>query len=59
MSTMIVTRKPAIGPAMPISNKDFLEEKLERMRMTAPSVPNGFTRNGGAGIKYGSVAVTL
>ena len=49
-SISIVTINPAIGPVMPISKMDFLDDNLERIRITAPSVPNGFTRNGGAGI---------
>ena len=49
------TRKPAIGPAMPISNRMRFCGIGSRMRMKAPSVPLG---NNGTGRKNGSDAST-
>jgi len=46
------TTKPAIGPATPMSNRARRSVKGDRMRMTAPKVPNRF----GPGRKNGRVA---
>ena len=53
-STGSATRKPAIGPAMPISNSALRERMGDLMRISAPKVPISV----GAGMKYGSVAYT-
>ena len=49
------TTKPAIGPAMPMSNNATLFGMRDLMRMNAPSVP---VRTTGAGRKNGRVATT-
>ena len=51
--------KPESGPAIPISKRAFFEYIGERMRITAPRVPKGLIRKGGAGIKNGSVTFIL
>ena len=48
-STGTATTNPAMGPAMPMSNKQRLESTAERIRMKAPMVPIRV----GAGMKYG------
>ena len=49
------TRKPASGPAAPMSTSAFLVGMRSRTRMTAPSVPNP---SSGSGMKYGRLALT-
>src|SRR5262249_10289486 len=48
------TIKPASGPATAMSKSELRSRAGERMRITAPSVPNR-NRGGGAGMKYGRV----
>src|SRR5690606_16095789 len=57
-ATGISARKPAIGPATPISKTALLDGIGDVIFMKAPKVPAGPMR-GGVGIKYGSVASTL
>ena len=50
----MATTKPAMGPAIPISNNVARERMGDRMRMNAPNVPMSV----GAGIRKGRVAYT-
>jgi hypothetical protein len=43
---------------MPMSKRDFLELIVDLILIIAPIVPNGFSRKGGIGIKYGNVVST-
>ena len=52
--TATVAISPAIGPATPTSNSTLREGICPRMRMIAPSVPNGKTN----GMTYGSDTAT-
>jgi hypothetical protein len=54
INTAVATRKPAIGPAIPMSNSAVRERIGERIRMNAPIVPNIL----GNGMKKGRVALT-
>src|SRR5215472_15522722 len=54
-STGMATTNPAMGPAMPISNRSRRLRMGERMRMNAPRVPIKV----GAGMKNGQVANTF
>src|ERR1044072_3768502 len=51
------TTNPASGPANPISNSARRDGIGERILINAPNVP--VKNNGGAGMKNGSVALTL
>jgi hypothetical protein len=37
----MLRRRLVKGPATPVSKRDFREEMVLSMRMTAPNVPNG------------------
>jgi hypothetical protein len=52
VSNASATTNPAIGPAIPMSNKALRDRMGDRMRMTAPIVPIKV----GIGMKNGSVA---
>ena len=63
VKTAMLARKPAIGPATPISNIAFLDGTTLVVRMTAPNVPkfrNNALNGGivGKGMKYGNVVST-
>src|SRR5687767_10282575 len=55
-ATGMMTRKPASGPATPMSKSARREGMGERILMKAPSVPA--RKGGGTGMKKGSVAST-
>ena len=51
ISTGIVTRAPAHGPAAPISNRTRRERGIDFIRMKAPKVPMMKIEGNGAGMK--------
>jgi hypothetical protein len=51
----MLRRRLIKGPATPVSKRDFREEMVLSMRMTAPNVPKG---EKGKGKKKGNVALT-
>ena len=55
IETIIVTKSPAIGPAMPTSNSTFLFVMLLRIWIMAPNV--GTKNPGTPGMKYGHDAL--
>ena len=54
--TGIATRRPASGPAAPMSISFLRSEVTSRIPITAPMVPR--PKLGGSGMKYGSEAST-
>ena len=54
-SAGMATIRPASGPATAMSKSELRSRAGERIRITAPRVPNR-NRGGGTGMKYGGLA---
>lgn len=50
MKIISVTKKPASGPEAPISKSAFRFGIGDLILITAPIVPNGFSKKGGIGM---------